>query len=221
MPDFSELAKYLSEQIDLGDSIVLLDEPWSPPKQPRPMISSTAAPINPPVKTAAYTPKPPSEPPKKIAPLQPKATQIVIPESAKSTTPSAYESAQTLDEFYHLVSTEKIYAKTPFAKGEANLASPFGCRANGLPNVWQFEHSSRRNRHHIFLQKTNRKNSTSAGRPGFEKNAGKRSIADSPENSRIFWRQTFKTGAFPKFGKDVRLWWHALGIRPNTGDGAY
>ena len=124
MPDFSELAKYLSEQIDLGDSIVLLDEPWLPPKPPRSMISSTAAPINPPVKTAAYTPKPPSEPPKKIAPLQPKATQIVIPESAKSTTPSAYESAQSLDEFYHLVSTEKIYAKTPFAKGEGNLASP-------------------------------------------------------------------------------------------------
>lgn len=125
MPDFSELASYLKAQIDLDSDQLYSDEPWSwspqpsqpvvqfiPPK-PAPNFAPSAprfssAPASQPKPRPAYTP----------------AAKIIIPESAKSAVPSAYESAGTLEEFYNLVSTEKLYAKNPFVKGEGNLNKP-------------------------------------------------------------------------------------------------
>ncbi len=124
MPDFSELANYLKAQIDLDSDQLYSDEPWTFSPQPaQPVVAFTL-----PKPTPSFTPKAPSFSPAPAAPKpRPAYTQtakIVIPESAKSAVPSAYESAGTLEEFYSLVAAEKLYAKTSFIKGEGNLNKP-------------------------------------------------------------------------------------------------
>ncbi len=127
MPDFTELAKYLAEQIDIGTDRVILDEPWTY-KSVRQATSpvSSALPRQTVPQFGVAKPSPvPSVPSKATI----KRTfvpneKIVIPESAKSAIPSAFESAESLDDFYSRVAAEKIYAKSSFAKGEGNLQRP-------------------------------------------------------------------------------------------------
>ena len=125
MPDFSELASYLKAQIDLDEDQLYSDEPWTWSLQPpQPVVNFTppkSAPSVPSFRSSApsFTPAAP-----KPRPVYTQTAKIVIPESAKSAVPSAYESAKSLEEFYSLVAAEKLYAKTPFVKGEGNLDKP-------------------------------------------------------------------------------------------------
>jgi len=127
VPDFSELASYLKAQIDLDVDQLYSDEPWTWSPQPaQPVVQFT-----PPTPTSRVSNFRPSAPSLSTTPAASKprpaytaAAKIVIPESAKSAVPSAYESAGSLEEFYNLVSAEKLYAKTPFVKGEGNLNKP-------------------------------------------------------------------------------------------------
>ena len=105
MPDFSELAKYLAEQIDIGESSVILDEPWTlspvrmsqPVNAPQPISAPSPAPFSQPQRSSFSTPAPA---PAKPRVFNPAPAKIIIPESAKSAVPSAYENAKTLEEFY-------------------------------------------------------------------------------------------------------------------------
>ncbi|MCI5600650.1 MAG: hypothetical protein SOZ02_03270 [Hallerella porci] len=129
MPDFSELAKYLAEQIDIGESSVILDEPWTlspvrmsqPVNAPQPISAPSPAPFSQPQRSSFSTPAPA---PAKPRVFNPAPAKIIIPESAKSAVPSAYENAKTLEEFYSLVAAEKLYAKTQFIRGEGKLNAP-------------------------------------------------------------------------------------------------
>ena len=66
MPDFSELAKYLAEQIDIGESSVILDEPWTlspvrmsqPVNAPQPISAPSPAPFSQPQRSSFSTPVP-------------------------------------------------------------------------------------------------------------------------------------------------------------------
>lgn len=127
MPDFTELARYLAEQIDIGTDKVILDEPWT--YKP---LRQASSPVQPAVSRQTV---PQFASPKNFsAPSVPSAStgtrafvpseKIVIPESARSAVPSAFESAESLESFYGCVASEKIYAKSSFAKGEGNLQNP-------------------------------------------------------------------------------------------------
>ena len=125
MPDFSELANYLRAQIDLDSDQLYSDEPWAwSPLQAQPAVQFT-----PPKPAPNFTPgfvpaaPRPAPAPKPRPALMPTA-KIEIPESAKSAVPSAYEKADSLEKFYELVAAEKLYAKTPFIRGEGNLNKP-------------------------------------------------------------------------------------------------
>ncbi len=124
MPDFTELAEYLTGQIDLGEELVYLDEPWtiSPVKVVEKIVSSVA--VQPNLQTPrGNTFNRPAESPTSQTP-QMDVAKIVIPESAKSTRVSMGESASTLADFYRQISAEKFYAKAKLSEGEGNLANP-------------------------------------------------------------------------------------------------
>lgn len=127
MPDFTELARYLAEQIDIGTDKVILDEPWTyrPVRQATsPVLPAVSRQTVPPFVTAnpssAQDVPSASTGKRTFVPSE----KIVIPESARSAIPSAFESAESLGDFYSRVASEKIYAKSIFAKGEGNLQSP-------------------------------------------------------------------------------------------------
>ncbi len=121
-----ELARYLSEQIDIGTDKVILDEPWtyrslrqaaSPVRADSFRQSQSVAPKQ---SFASNVPAAHAAVSRTFVPSE----KIVIPESAKSVIPSAFESATGLESFYESVATEKIYARSNFAKGEGNLQDP-------------------------------------------------------------------------------------------------
>lgn len=126
MPDLTELAKYLAAQIDIGTDRIFLDEPWSYRPVPRtetfgrtsqtdlPKTSSTAKP------SGSSVPAQGSPVRRVFAP----AEKIVIPESAKPSIPSAFESAENIERFYDSLASEKLYARSEFSKGEGPLLSP-------------------------------------------------------------------------------------------------
>lgn len=119
MPDFAELANYLAGQIELGEEKVYLDEPWELEPM-RPKVSRPELAKSPSAARASFeVPRVPSP-----QPVSSGVSQIVIPESAKSKSRSAYDSATTLSDFYEKVSREKFYSQAQFARGEGNLESP-------------------------------------------------------------------------------------------------
>lgn len=128
MPDFTELARYLAEQIDVGTDKVILDEPWAY----RPVNAATSFAQTVAVRQTGPQLAAPKSFPSPGAPSAPSASsrrsvpseKIVIPESAWSAVPSAFESAENLENFYGSLASEKIYAKSGFSKGEGNLQSP-------------------------------------------------------------------------------------------------
>lgn len=126
MPDFSELASYLRAQIDLDSDQLYSDEPWTwapPSAKPAPSFTPSFAPSAP-APVPRSVPRSAPAPAPKPRPAFTPAAKIVIPESAKSAIPSAYETADSLEKFYELVAAEKLYAKTPFIRGEGNLNKP-------------------------------------------------------------------------------------------------
>lgn len=124
MPDFKELAEYLACQMELGEDLVCLDEPWtiSPVKVVKKPISS--APVQPNLQTPSGNAfSRPVESSKRQTP-QMDVAKIVIPESAKVSRLSMGESASTLADFYKQISAEKFYAQTKLSEGEGNLENP-------------------------------------------------------------------------------------------------
>lgn len=122
MPDFSELAEYLSSQIDLGQDKVFLDEPWAyAPRSHAASLIPERAPSPVPAFRSA-TSAPAMSAPRRVYSEAP--AKIVIPASARSEVPFAYESAASIGDFYEKLAAEKFYAKSPLAKGEGNLESP-------------------------------------------------------------------------------------------------
>ncbi len=139
MPDFSELAKYLSEQMDIGTDRIILDEPWAlsprpapkpvqPPAFPkaRPSVNRPAqafAPgLSPAPQTASSTSH--SAPAARPASSYGAVKKIAVPESARSSIPSAFESAETLESFYARIASEKLYAKAELVRGEGKMENP-------------------------------------------------------------------------------------------------
>ncbi len=126
MADFTELARYLAEQIDIGTDKVILDEPWAyrPVSRSAPALredsSRQAKPLAPAPSSESNVPAARAAGARVTVPSE----KIVIPESAKAAVPSAFESATDLESFYGSVASEKIYARSNFAKGEGNLQRP-------------------------------------------------------------------------------------------------
>jgi len=125
--DFTELARYLAEQIDIGTDRIVLDEPWAyrPVSRAAPPVRVADSfrqrqPVVPRPSSASNVPAARAAGPRALVPNE----KIVIPESAKAVVPSAFESATDLESFYGSVAAEKIYAKSNFAKGEGNLQGP-------------------------------------------------------------------------------------------------
>lgn len=121
---FGELRNYLRGQIDMGESDVFLDEPWTLVKQAKPAAPAAPAPASP----------APSSPAVNIAPSFP-ATSVhpasVAPASATPPEPplfdslagavpaarpvvkkaaAAFESAESLDAFYAAIKSDVVYA---------------------------------------------------------------------------------------------------------------
>ncbi|MBR1745123.1 MAG: hypothetical protein IJ734_03940 [Fibrobacter sp.] len=125
--DFAELRKYLRGQIDMGDSEVFLDEPWTlvkraapAPSRPAPSVPATnmpapnAAPV---INTAPSINEAPSasaslagESPAAslFAPTGGLAAPAARPVVKK--TASAFESAESLDAFYAAIKSDVVYA---------------------------------------------------------------------------------------------------------------
>ena len=116
--DFSALRSYLQGQMDLGDSEVYLDEPWTPKKR----MATPAAPAVAPSRPAAFSalaasavPSPrPATRPQVVPPSQPQAPVFMsdampAPRSV-SRTASPFESAASLQDFYVQINNEKVYA---------------------------------------------------------------------------------------------------------------
>ena len=127
--DFAELRKYLRGQIDMGDSEVFLDEPWTlekraaAPSRPAPASPAPFTPaINNPAKNAA-----PSKPAINTTPT----TNMVASAPAINEAPplfespvgavpaarpvvrkaaSAFESAESLEAFYAAIKSDVVYA---------------------------------------------------------------------------------------------------------------
>lgn len=125
--DFAELRKYLRGQIDMGDSEVFLDEPWTlvkraapAPSRPAPSVPATnmpapnAAPV---INTAPSINEAPSasaslagESPAAslFAPTGGLAAPAARPVVKK--TASAFESAESFDAFYAAIKSDVVYA---------------------------------------------------------------------------------------------------------------
>lgn len=113
--DFAELRKYLRGQIDMGDSEVFLDEPWTlvkraAPAQPRPapsvpaqnMPAPNAAPV---INTAPSINEAPAAPLFESPVGAIPAARPVVKKTA-----SAFESAESLDAFYAAIKSDVVYA---------------------------------------------------------------------------------------------------------------
>lgn len=129
MPDFDELASYLAGQLEIGTDSVIFDEPWEfslrAVRASAPAAQSPA--VNAPARAQAVSSQPVARTftPNASARNQAPTTQtLVIPESLKRKTSTAYESATTLDEFYGQISGDAIYAKAAPVRGEGNLNAP-------------------------------------------------------------------------------------------------
>ena len=118
--DFAELRKYLRGQIDMGDSEVFLDEPWTLEKR-------AAAPSRPaPASPAPFTPAinaAPSKPAINVAPANMAPAINEAPplfESPVGAVPAArpavkkvaaaFESAESLEAFYAAIKSDVVYA---------------------------------------------------------------------------------------------------------------
>lgn len=111
--DFSALRSYLQGQMDLGDSEVYLDEPWTPKKR----MAAPAA-----FSAPAVPPPRPATRPQVVQPSQPQAPVFMsdampAPRSV-SRTASPFESATSLQDFYAQINNEKIYAGKTFYRYE-------------------------------------------------------------------------------------------------------
>lgn len=126
----ADLANYLAGQIDIGTDSVIFDEPWELSlRRVRAVHAASAAPAEIPARkkpaSKAFTPAP--------AFAAKSAPTIVIPETAKTKSAAAYESASTLDDFYGMISGETFYAKAQPVRGEGNLNAPKLLIVNYLP----------------------------------------------------------------------------------------
>lgn len=135
--DFSELRNYLRGQMDLGDVEVFLDEPWAltrgkarpaparpvPAPAPQPSGAPAASGISemfddsglfgsssgaPAFKPATPSPAPAMATREPVAAAAPLATPA--PRAAKKTV-AAYESADSLDDFYAALKSDVLYAR--------------------------------------------------------------------------------------------------------------
>lgn len=112
--DMSELRNYLRGQIDMGDSEVFLDEPWSlnakKPRavpQPRPVVTPQAV-----ASRSAVAQEVPPAPVRTQEPLSvgpAMAAPSARPVMRKAA--SAFEAAESLDAFYDSIQNEAVYAK--------------------------------------------------------------------------------------------------------------
>jgi len=124
--DFSELRKYLRGQIDMGESDICLDEPWTLVKpQRRPASAVRPVPPAPAPQPASPVSPVPFTAPQAVpanSPVNPPAGEPLFekPASAGASLPSArpvsrkapaaYESAESLDAFYGVLKSDVIYA---------------------------------------------------------------------------------------------------------------
>ena len=117
--DFSELRNYLQGQMDMGDSEIFLDEPWTlNAKKPRPNVARTVeTPQAIAARTLAQAPSPapvferPQNPESAPAPLPTMAMPSARPVARKAA--AAFESAESLDAFYAAIAAEPVYATLP------------------------------------------------------------------------------------------------------------
>ena len=122
--DFSELRNYLRGQMDLGEAEIFLDEPWTLQKRSakavqRPAVSQPASSA---VKQPAAVSKPaiaaqpavqspaPQSPAQDPAPIF-AGFDTPAPRPSRTVIPAAYESAESLDDFYTKLSAEALYAQ--------------------------------------------------------------------------------------------------------------
>jgi uracil-DNA glycosylase len=108
--DFAELRKYLRGQIDMGDSEVFLDEPWTlvkraAPAQSRPAPSMPAPNAAPVINTAPSINEAPAAPLFESPVGAIPAARPVVRKAA-----SAFESAESLDAFYAAIKSDVVYA---------------------------------------------------------------------------------------------------------------
>ena len=118
--DFAELRKYLRGQIDMGDSEVFLDEPWTLEKRATPAPSRPA-----PASPAQFTPAI-NNPAINVAPSKPAINEPAINEApplfespvgavpaarpAVKKVAAAFESAESLEAFYAAIKSDVVYA---------------------------------------------------------------------------------------------------------------
>jgi uracil-DNA glycosylase len=122
--DFAELRNYLRGQIDMGDSEVFLDEPWTLVKRAAPAPSRPTASVpatNMPARNAAPSmPVPNAAPVINTAPSINEAPAAPLFESPVGAIPaarpvvrkaaSAFESAESLNAFYAAIKSDVVYA---------------------------------------------------------------------------------------------------------------
>jgi len=124
--DFAELRKYLRGQIDMGDSEVFLDEPWTlekraaAPSRPAPASPAqftpaiNAAPSKPAINTTPTTNMVASAPAINEAPAAPLFESPVgaVPAArpAVKKVAAAFESAESLEAFYAAIKSDVVYA---------------------------------------------------------------------------------------------------------------
>jgi uracil-DNA glycosylase len=127
--DFAELRKYLRGQIDMGDSEVFLDEPWTLEKRAAPAQSRPAASVParnvassmpatnmpaPSATPASVTPAINTAPSINEAPAAPLFESPVgaVPAArpAVKKVASAFESAESLEAFYAAIKSDVVYA---------------------------------------------------------------------------------------------------------------
>ncbi len=117
--DFAELRKYLRGQIDMGDSEVFLDEPWTLEK--RAVAPSRPAPASPAQFTPAINVAPANAAPSKPAINEPAINEApplfespvgAIPAArpAVKKVAAAFESAESLEAFYAAIKSDVVYA---------------------------------------------------------------------------------------------------------------
>ena len=122
--DFAELRKYLRGQIDMGDSEVFLDEPWTlekraaAPSRPAP---ASPAPFTPAINNPAINAAPANAAPSKPAINEPAINEApplfespvgAIPAArpAVKKVAAAFESAESLEAFYAAIKSDVVYA---------------------------------------------------------------------------------------------------------------
>lgn len=130
--DFAELRKYLRGQIDMGDSEVFLDEPWTLVKRAAPAPSRPAINTAPSVPASAQFSPVTNNPAANVsfaATSAPSASASLAGESPAASlfaptgglaapaarpvvkkTASAFESAESLDAFYAAIKSDVVYA---------------------------------------------------------------------------------------------------------------